>query len=207
PVPRRGARRRRRCAGGGPAGITPWLVGERGQRHDGVPQQHRHDGREHPRAHCGPRAGGGKAGSGRMKVAIAGGSGYTGGELLRLLLAHPEVDVAQVTSESRRGDYVHAAHPNLRGRSVLRFSALDDLAPCDVLFLCLPHGEAMRRTGLLDLAPRTIDLSADFRLRDAGCYERWYGTPHAAPDLLGSFVYGLPELHREALRRATHVSG
>ena len=142
-----------------------------------------------------------------MKVAIAGGSGYTGGELLRLLLAHPEVDVAQVTSESRRGDYVHAAHPNLRGRSALRFSALDDLAPCDVLFLCLPHGEAMRRPGLLDLAPRTIDLSADFRLRDAVSYERWYGAPHAAPDLLGRFVYGLPELHREALRGATRVSG
>jgi N-acetyl-gamma-glutamyl-phosphate/LysW-gamma-L-alpha-aminoadipyl-6-phosphate reductase len=142
-----------------------------------------------------------------MKVAIAGGSGYTGGELLRLLLAHPEVDVAQVTSESRRGDYVHAAHPNLRGRSALRFSALDDLAPCDMLFLCLPHGEAMRRRGLLDLAPRTIDLSADFRLRDAAGYERWYGAPHAAPDLLGRFVYGLPELHREALRRASRVSG
>jgi N-acetyl-gamma-glutamyl-phosphate/LysW-gamma-L-alpha-aminoadipyl-6-phosphate reductase len=142
-----------------------------------------------------------------MKVAIAGGSGYTGGELLRLLLAHPEADVAQVTSESRRGDYVHSAHPNLRGRSALRFSALDDLAPCDVLFLCLPHGEAMRRPGLLDLAPRTIDLSADFRLRDAAGYERWYGAPHTAPELLGRFVYGLPELHREALRRATRVSG
>jgi N-acetyl-gamma-glutamyl-phosphate/LysW-gamma-L-alpha-aminoadipyl-6-phosphate reductase len=142
-----------------------------------------------------------------VKVAIAGGSGYTGGELLRLLLAHPEVDVGQVTSESRRGDYVHAAHPNLRGRSALRFSALDDLASCDVLFLCLPHGEAMRRPGLLDLAPRTIDLSADFRLRDAAGYERWYGAPHAAPDLLGRFVYGLPELHREAVRRASRVSG
>src|SRR2546430_11939873 len=107
-----------------------------------------------------------------MKVAIAGGSGYTGGELLRLLLAHPEVDVAQVTSESRRGNYVHAAHPNLRGRSALRFTALDDLAPCDVLFLCLPHGEPMRPTALLDLPPCTIDLSADFRLRDAVSNER-----------------------------------
>src|ERR671936_1213858 len=120
-----------------------------------------------------------------MKIAIAGGSGYTGGELLRLLLAHPAVDVAQVTSESRRGDYVHSAHPNLRVRSALRFTALDDLAPCDLLFLCLPHGEAMRRTGLLDLAPRTIDLSADFRLHDAAGYERWYGAPHTAQELLG----------------------
>jgi N-acetyl-gamma-glutamyl-phosphate/LysW-gamma-L-alpha-aminoadipyl-6-phosphate reductase len=136
-----------------------------------------------------------------------GGSGYTGGELLRLLLAHPEVEVAQVTSESRRGDYVYAAHPNLRGRTTLRFVTPDDLAPCDLLFLCLPHGEAMRRVDLFDLAHRTIDLSADFRLRDAAAYESWYGAPHAAPELLREFVYGLPELHRGELRRARRVSG
>lgn len=142
-----------------------------------------------------------------MRIAIAGASGYTGGELLRLLLAHPDVEVQQATSASRRGDYVHAAHPNLRGRTSLRFSSIDDLQPCDVLFLCLPHGEAMTRRHLLDVAPRTIDLSADFRLRDASDYERWYGAPHAAPDLLGRFVYGLPELHRASLRTATLVSG
>jgi len=142
-----------------------------------------------------------------MRVAIAGGSGYTGGELLRLLLAHPEVEVAAITSESKRSDYVHTAHPNLRGRTALRFSALDDLPPCDLLFLCLPHGAAMRRTALLDHAPRTIDLSADFRLRQPADYTRWYGHDHDAPELLSGFVYGLPELHRAELRDATRVSG
>jgi len=142
-----------------------------------------------------------------MRVAIAGGSGYTGGELLHLLLAHPEVEVAAITSESKQGDYVHTAHPNLRGRTALRFSALDDLPPCDLLFLCLPHGAAMRRTALLDHAPRTIDLSADFRLRQSADYARWYGHAHDAPDLLSDFVYGLPELHRAELRDATRVSG
>lgn len=142
-----------------------------------------------------------------MRVAIAGGSGYTGGELLRLLLAHPEVEVAVVTSESRSGDYVHTAHPNLRGRTSLRFSAMDSLPPCDLLFLCLPHGEAMRRPDLLAHAPRTIDLSSDFRLRRPADYARWYGHEHAAPELLADFVYGLPELHRAELRAATRVSG
>lgn len=143
----------------------------------------------------------------RLRVSVVGASGYTGGELLRLLLDHPDVEVAQASSESRRGDYIHAAHPNLRGRSALRFSAINDLAPCDLLLLCLPHGGAMRRLGLLELAPRVIDLSADFRLRTPETYEQWYGEPHAAPELLGEFVYGLPELHREQLRTATRVSG
>ena len=142
-----------------------------------------------------------------MRVAIAGGSGYTGGELLRLLLAHPEVEVVAITSESKQGDYAHTAHPNLRGRMALRFSAMDDLPPCDLLFLCLPHGAAMRRTTLLDHAPRTIDLSADFRLRHPADYTRWYGHAHDAPELLSGFVYGLPELHRAELRDARRVSG
>lgn len=145
--------------------------------------------------------------AGSLRVTIVGGSGYTGGELLRLLLAHPRVEVAQVTSASRRGDYVYAAHPNLRGATSLRFSALDDLAPCDLLLLCLPHGEAMRRPGLLEIAPRVIDLSADFRLRDPDRYAQWYGAAHACPELLRDFVYGLPELHREELRAASRVSG
>jgi len=142
-----------------------------------------------------------------MRIAIVGGSGYTGGELLRLLLAHPEVEVAAVTSVSRAGDYVHTAHPNLRGRTTVRFSAVDDLPPCDLLYLCLPHGQAMRHPDLLNHAPRAIDLSADFRLRRPADYARWYGHEHDAPELLADFVYGLPELHREELRTATRVSG
>ncbi len=144
----------------------------------------------------------------RSRVSIVGGSGYAGGELLRLLLGHPHVEVDQVTSQSHVGKYVHSVHPNLRDRSSLRFCLADDLRPCDVLFLALPHGEAMQRIGRwAELAPRIVDLSADFRLRDPADYPRWYGRSHAAPEWLGRFVYGLPELHRDELSGASYVSG
>jgi len=144
----------------------------------------------------------------RLRASIIGASGYVGGELLRLLLGHPHIEVAQATSESRFGRYVHAVHPNLRGRTALTFSQAADVSPCDLLFLALPHGEAMQRIeSLARLAPRIIDLSADFRLRDPAGYPRWYGHEHAAPNWLPRFVYGLPELHREELRSASYVSG
>lgn len=143
-----------------------------------------------------------------VTVSIVGAAGYTGGETLRLLLGHPSVRIGQVTSESKQGKYVHAVHPNLRKQTSLMFCGRDELAPCDVLFLCLPHGEAAQTIDrYLELAPVIIDLSADFRLRDAVQYERWYGHPHARPELLGSFVYGLPELHRAEIAGAKHVSG
>ena len=143
-----------------------------------------------------------------LTASIVGASGYTGGELLRLLLQHPHIRVQQVTSERLDGQFVHFTHPNLRGRTTLKFSAAASLAPCDLLFLGLPHGSAMARIDTLAaLAPRIVDLSADFRLRHAHDYDRWYGHPHAQPEWLARFVYGLPELHREALRTATHVSG
>ncbi len=143
-----------------------------------------------------------------MKVSIIGGSGYAGGELLRLLLHHPDVEVAQVSSESNLGRYVYFVHPNLRGRTRLKFCRAQDVEPCDVLFVALPHGESQRRIAQLSsLAPRIIDLSADFRLREPTFYERWYGHEHAAPQWLGRFVYGLPELHREEIRQARYVSG
>ncbi len=142
------------------------------------------------------------------RVSIVGGSGYAGGELLRLLLSHPEVEVQQVTSESYAGRYVHTRHPNLRGRTRLKFSVLAALEPCDLLFLALPHGESMKRIDqFAKLAPRIIDLSADFRLRDPGAYERWYGHAHPAPQWLSRFVYGLPEIYREQIRNADYVSG
>lgn len=142
-----------------------------------------------------------------IRVSIVGGSGYAGGELLRLLLAHPDARVQQVTSERLAGKFVHGPHPNLRGAARLKFSAMDDLASCDVLFLCLPHGEASRRIDdLRAAAGRIVDLSADFRLRDAGAYERWYGRPHPRPELLGRFAYGIPELGRERLRDAELVA-
>ncbi len=143
-----------------------------------------------------------------MKVSIVGASGYTGGELLRLLLFHPHVEVAQVTSESHAGEYVYQQHPNLRKRTQLQFTARDQVQPCDVLFLALPHGEAQKHIKqYLSLAPKIVDLSADFRLKDAALYKHWYGHDHTAPQYLGSFVYGLPEVQREAMKTATRISG
>ena len=144
----------------------------------------------------------------RLRASIVGASGYVGGELLRLLLDHPHIEVVQVTSERNAGAYVHFTHPNLRGRTKLQFVSASDLEPCDALFLGLPHGGAMGRIDeFAGLAPRLVDLSADFRLRNAADYDRWYGKPHASPAWLAKFVYGLPELHRAELRSAAYVSG
>lgn len=143
-----------------------------------------------------------------IQASIVGGSGYVGGELLRLLLAHPQVTVAQVTSQSQAGRYVYGVHPNLRACTRLKFCPAAALAPCDVLFLALPHGRAAAQIEqFAGLAGRLVDLSADFRLQDAGVYQAWYGQPHANPAWLARFVYGLPELRREALRTARFVSG
>lgn len=144
----------------------------------------------------------------RLHVAIVGGSGYTGGELARLLLFHPQVELTQVASNSHAGHYLHSIHPNLRKLSSLRFCHPNDLASCDILFLCLPHGMSSREIERYrEIAPRIIDLSADFRLRSAALYEQWYGQPHDASHLLAGVVYGLPELHREELAGAAFVSG
>jgi len=140
------------------------------------------------------------------RVSILGGSGYGGGELLRILLGHPAVEVSQVTSRSLAGKPVSRAHPNLRGATELRFIDPDDLRPCNVLFAALPHGEASRRwDDLAPLAERFVDLSADFRLDDPGTYARHYGR-HPRPELLGRFVYGLAEVNRDAIRDAAHVA-
>lgn len=143
-----------------------------------------------------------------IRASIVGGSGYGGGEVVRLLLSHPQVQVTQVTSESHVGQYLYNVHPNLRGRSAIQFTSLDQLVPCDVLFLALPHGETQKQIDrFAELAPRIVDLSADFRLHDPALYTRWYGETHRAPEWLARFVYGLPELHREEMRKANYVSG
>ncbi|MEO8608357.1 MAG: N-acetyl-gamma-glutamyl-phosphate reductase [Chloroflexota bacterium] len=143
-----------------------------------------------------------------MRVGIVGGSGYTGGELLRLLLDHSGVEVVQTTSESNIGKFLYQVHPHLRGRTQLRFISEKTLEACDVLFLALPHGEAQNQIErYASLAERIIDLSADFRLHDPSQYAATYGHDHAAPAWLGRFVYGLPELNREALRSAKYASG
>lgn len=144
----------------------------------------------------------------RTTVAILGASGYTGGELLRLLLQHPEVEVVGATSQQFAGEFLHKAHPNLRGRTQLKFVGRNELPAADVVFTCVPHGAAMSAVpALLERGSKVIDLSADFRLRDAATYQEWYGVPHAAPHLLAEAVYGLPEVHREAIRNARLVSG
>ncbi len=147
-------------------------------------------------------------GSSRIRASIVGASGYTGGELIRLLLDHPNVELAQVTSRRHVGAPIHLQHPNLRGRCALQYSSPDELAECDVLFLCLPHGEATRQIdAFARLAPRIVDLSADFRIRDLDQRKRWYEGDQPASVWLERFVYGLPETRREALRHAKYISG
>ena len=141
-------------------------------------------------------------------VSIVGGSGYGGGELLRLLLGHPHVEIKQATSRTHLGEYVYQVHPNLRKRTQLKFSDPAQLEPVDVLFLAQPHGQAQHNIDqLAGLAGKIVDLSADFRLRSAADYEKWYGEPHAAPAWLSKFVYGLPELRRAEISSANYVSG
>ncbi len=141
-------------------------------------------------------------------VSIIGGSGYGGGELLRLLLGHPNVEVKQVTSRSHLGEYVYQVHPNLRKRTQLKFVDPAQVEPVDVLFLALPHGQAQNHIAqYAALAGKIIDLSADFRLKNPVQYQEWYGEPHAAPDWLGKFTYGLPELRRAEMVGASYISG
>jgi N-acetyl-gamma-glutamyl-phosphate/LysW-gamma-L-alpha-aminoadipyl-6-phosphate reductase len=143
-----------------------------------------------------------------MKVSIVGGSGYAGGELLRILLGHPEVEVQQVTSESLAGKFVTVMHPNLRKHTTLKFCSMADLKPCDALFIALPHGKvAPIISELMPLAPYIFDLSADFRLKDAADYPVWYGYKHPHPELLRTFVYGVPELYRDKIKNAKYVAG
>ena len=142
-----------------------------------------------------------------MNVSIIGGSGYAGGELVRLLLAHPEATLKQVTSERNAGKFVRSVHPNLRKVTDLKFSSIEALEPVDVLFVALPHGVAMGRMAELRAkASVVIDLSADFRLRNPADYPTWYGHEHATPEALADFVYGIPELHREEIEGSSAIS-
>jgi len=144
-----------------------------------------------------------------IKVGIVGGTGYTGVELLRLLASHPKAQLQVITSRSEAGMPVAELFPNLRGRVDLAFSEPDGraLAECDVVFTATPNGVAMGLAReLLDNGTRMIDLAADFRLKDIAEWEKWYGVPHACPDLLAEAVYGLPEVNREAVRTARLVA-
>ncbi len=144
-----------------------------------------------------------------IKAAIVGGTGYTGVELLRLLAAHPEVELTAITSRSETGQAVADMFPNLRGHVALAFSEPDqaDLTNCDVVFFATPNGIAMQHTpALLEAGVRVIDLAADFRLKDPAVWAQWYGQPHACPELLDKAVYGLPEVNRAAVAAARLVA-
>ena len=143
-----------------------------------------------------------------VTAAIVGGSGYVGGELLRLLTGHPRVSVRAITSASQPGIFAHNAHPNLRGVTDIKFTSPDTLQPVDVLFLAQRHGDSAKQIQRwAALGTRIVDTSADFRLRDAAEWEKWYEEKHPAPQWLGKFVYGLPEFHREELKAAKYASG
>ena len=146
--------------------------------------------------------------AGHDKIGIVGGTGYTGVELLRLLAEHPEADVRVITSRKEAGTQVAEMFPSLRGRYNLAFSdpAEARLADCDLAFFATPHGVAMAQAReLVTAGTRIIDLAADFRLRDPAVFTKWYRTEHACPDLLAEAVYGLPEVNREAIRKARIV--
>ncbi|HEU4406306.1 MAG TPA: N-acetyl-gamma-glutamyl-phosphate reductase [Polyangiaceae bacterium] len=147
----------------------------------------------------------------RFKASVIGGTGYGGGEMIRRLIMHPEVELVRVASIDRVGERLGAVHPNLEGRSKLVFenlSAAEAAAGVDVVLLGLPHKvTAAKVAELWPLGVKIVDLSGDFRLRDAAAYERYYGAKHPHPSMLeGSFVYGLPELNREAIRKARAVA-
>ena len=144
------------------------------------------------------------------KVGIIGASGYTGAELLRLLAGHPELDVAYATGDTQAGTAVAELYPSLAAAyGDLRFDAYDPAAASglDLVFLGLPHGQSQKLVpGLRGTVGHIVDLAGDFRLRDAALYPQWYGETHDAPELLGDFAYGLPELFRDPLRGAELVA-
>ena len=145
----------------------------------------------------------------KIKAGIVGGTGYTGVELMRLLLQHPQVTIACVTSRADAGVPVSAIYSHLHGLLDINFIEpdIDALANCDVVFFATPHGIALEMaSALLDKGVRVIDLSPDFRLKNAASWEYWYGQKHTQPALLKNAVYGLPEVNRQAIAKASLVA-
>jgi N-acetyl-gamma-glutamyl-phosphate/LysW-gamma-L-alpha-aminoadipyl-6-phosphate reductase len=145
-----------------------------------------------------------------LRIGIIGGSGYVGSELLRLLLLHPQVEVTMVTSRQSVGEYIFNVHPNLRGLTQLKFVP-QDMAElqknCDLIFTATPHGGSVNLVPkLLEAGLKVIDMSADFRLKNPADYETYYGWKHAHPEMLKDAAYGLPELHREEIKKAKLVA-
>ncbi|MEI7531744.1 MAG: N-acetyl-gamma-glutamyl-phosphate reductase [Betaproteobacteria bacterium] len=143
-----------------------------------------------------------------IKVGIVGGTGYTGVELLRMLVQHPQVEISAITSRKEAGMQVSEMFPSLRGHLDLAFCTPEQahLNKCDAVFFATPHGVAMAQTPeLLKSGVRVLDLAADFRLKDTHVFEKWYGMTHSCPEILAQAVYGLAEINREAIKKAQVV--
>lgn len=142
-----------------------------------------------------------------IKVSIVGGSGYAGGELLRILVNHPKVEINQVTSASYRGKPISLIHPNLRGKINKNFCDLEELDKCDVLFVALPNLESMKYIEKLSkLTDYLIDLGADFRIKNLELFKKYYQTEHLAKSWLDKFIYAIPEINREEIRKSKYLS-
>ena len=144
-----------------------------------------------------------------IRVGIVGGTGYTGVELIRLLVAHPDVELSVISSRAEAGNPVADMFPNLRGHVDLNFQipGLEVLHDCDVVFFATPNGTAMGMVpGLLEAGIKVIDLAADFRLKDPTEWKQWYGLEHTCPEILDEAVYGMPEINREAIKSARIIA-
>lgn len=144
-----------------------------------------------------------------INVGIVGGTGYTGVELLRILALHPAVQITVVTSRADAGQRVDKIYPSLRGLCDLVFlkPEISCLTACNVVFFATPNGIAMNMARmLLEQNIKVIDLSADYRIKEVAVWEKWYGMPHASPDLIAEAVYGLPEVNREAIKTASLIA-
>lgn len=142
-----------------------------------------------------------------INVSIVGGSGYAGGEIIRILLNHPGVKIKQITSRQFAGQLISVVHPNLRKSTGLTFIAPNSLSECDVLIIALPNGVSMgQMQKFISIAPKIIDLGADFRIHDKKVFQEWYHKQHQQPELLPKFVYGIAELHREKIHGSSYIA-
>ena len=143
-----------------------------------------------------------------IRISILGGSGYTAGEIIRLVVNHPQLQLDQVVSLSQSGQPLWKSHPHLRGLDLPKFISIDALTHTDILILAQPHGISQNKIDYYaDMADKIVDLSSDFRLNNTNNYQQWYGSEHSSPDWLSKFVYGLPEINRQKISNTNYVSG
>jgi len=144
-----------------------------------------------------------------LQIGIVGGTGYTGVELIRLLVAHPKVEIKVITSRSEAGKPISELFPNLRGACDIEFSepSIKTLSACDLVFFATPNGTAMKMVPeLLAEGVKVIDLAADFRIKDIETWQQWYGMEHSCADMVAEAVYGMPEINRAEIAKARLVA-